>query len=424
MSELFKPESEEALLSILVRNPEKLYEVGTLKSEFFTSFQTRATFNALSQMISEGLVPDRGLLLDRLVRTNELDAVGTGFIDKLINSEHSSVNFKEYAKNVVDSFIAKNLMGMGPQIHEWLNHNQDVYSVVGKVSENLSALMSHGLVNATKTVGEWGQTYIEEFKERVKNPGNRFHTTGFPRINALTGGIAPGDLWIIAARPSMGKSSWIVNSVLESAKQGLTSLVFSKEMNAESLVDRMVSIETGLNLHNVRNGIVMPNQVDKVVKAVKGFSDLPIILDSNFMGNIDYVGSVIRKYNHRQKIDLVYVDYAQLLAERGDNSTHELGRIVRNLKLMAEDMGLGIHLASQLNRLVELRDNKRPILSDLRQSGNLEEDSDLVAFLYRDEKYNSNSDFKGKMEYIIRKQRNGATGTVTLNFDENTTKIY
>jgi replicative DNA helicase len=166
-----------------------------------------------------------------------------------------------------------------------------------------------------------------------------------------------------------------------------------------------------------------PEQLEKIGESAKRIKELPIYIDSCFTADIGYLDTTIRKYRQLHNIDTVYVDYVQLMAERNEQSTHEIGRISRRLKLLANELGIGAVLLSQLNREVEHRDDRRPIMSDLRQSGNLEEDADLIAGLYRDEYYFKDSPNKGTIEFIIRKQRNGPIGTIYLNFVDTTNVV-
>jgi len=162
--------------------------------------------------------------------------------------------------------------------------------------------------------------------------------------------------------------------------------------------------------------------MERIIKSLDTIKEYPIYLDTKFTPSIDYIENTIRKYKRQYDIDIVYIDYIQILAERDSNSTHELGKFSRRLKLLAVELDIAIVIVSQLNRLVEIRDDKHPILSDLRQSGNLEEDADVVIGLYREKYYVKNSKSDG-IEHIIMKQRNGPTGTLMLKFNEETNRI-
>jgi replicative DNA helicase len=209
----------------------------------------------------------------------------------------------------------------------------------------------------------------------------------------------------------------LCNSILEDGKNNVPVLFFEKEMNYQSLVERLVAIDSGVSIQNIRLGILDKKQVDKIGESMRKIREYPIFIDTTFNSDIHYLESTIYKYKATKNIGVVYLDYLQLMAERDDNQTHELGRISRACKLLANDQGICIIGASQLNRGVEMRDNKRPMMSDLRQSGNLEEDADFVVALYRDEYYDKETKYKNLMEFIILKARNGPVGTITLKFD-------
>jgi Replicative DNA helicase len=240
----------------------------------------------------------------------------------------------------------------------------------------------------------------------------------------VVGGVAKGDLWIIGARPSMGKTALMCNSALQTARKGTKVLLLSLEMSRQAIIERMLAIETGIPVFNLRLGILDQKDVDKITATVNEIKNLPIFINTKFVPDLSYVESIIRNKKSSENIDIVYLDYIQLLTARDEDSTQELGRISQKLKMLARDLDIGVCILSQLSRDLEKRPSKRPVMSDLRQSGYLEEDADLVAFLYRDEVYNPNTEFKNVMEFIIRKQRNGSIGTIPLTFESETNKIY
>ncbi len=227
------------------------------------------------------------------------------------------------------------------------------------------------------------------------------------------------DLWVVAGRPGMGKSAFMCNSVLS----GVPSLIFSLEMSKESLMYRLISMTSGVPIFNLRLGRLTQEELDKVADAVKELKNLPIYIDTTFMTSVDSVVSLTKKYNRLYGIKVVHLDYVQILADRSAEATHEIGRISRAMKNLAHDLNIASVVYSQLNRNVEAREDKRPMLADLRQSGNLEEDADVVTFLYRDEMYNPNTKFKHVLELLVKKQRNGPTGVVTTLFNDQTNKI-
>ncbi|HAQ02978.1 TPA: hypothetical protein DCQ22_03755 [Candidatus Nomurabacteria bacterium] len=221
----------------------------------------------------------------------------------------------------------------------------------------------------------------------------------------------------------MAKTGLALNIILENAENNVPTLLFSKEMSKQPLIERMLAIKTGLPIFNIRMGLLKQPELDILYEATKELKEQPIHIDLSFSSNIDQMEAVIRKYKSIHDIKVAYIDYIQLMVERDTNQTQELGRVSRKLKLMANTLDMTIVSMSQLNREVEHRDNKRPVMSDIRQCGNLEEDADFVVGLYRDEYYNKDSKDKGKLEFIILKQRNGPTGTTILKFNQENNQI-
>jgi replicative DNA helicase len=212
------------------------------------------------------------------------------------------------------------------------------------------------------------------------------------------------------------------NAALGSAKIGNPCLVFSYEMTKQQLIERLLAIETGLSILDIHLGLVDNKGVEKIRATVDLIKNLPLYIDA-FPGDINYIVSTIKRYHKTHGIKIVYIDYIQLMAERGDDQTAELGRISRKLKLLAKELGIAIIVFSQLNREVEKSDDKRPLASHLRQSGNLEEDADKVVMLYRDVVYNPQTKNPHEMEFIIRKNRQGPIGTIALIFYETSNRI-
>ena len=204
---------------------------------------------------------------------------------------------------------------------------------------------------------------------------------------------------------------------------GIPSLLISREMRRKSLVHRILAIETGIPIYNIHLGMLNQKQLDLIAEKIREIKDYPIHIDTNFSGNLNYVFSTIRRYKKIYGIRVAHIDYLQLLVERSTEMRHDLGQATRGLKLLAEEIEVCSVAYSQLNRELERRPEKRPILSDLKESGTLEDDADVVMFLYRDELYNKDSRHKGELEHIVAKQRNGPIGMVVSTFDKETNRI-
>lgn len=422
---LFSTESEQAVLSLLLDYPQKIYEVINLRPEVFSSLPHRALFSCMQELSEQGLLPEVVLLEEHLKDTGTLESIGgSEYLKFLASMDHPEDNFKRFESIVVDNYKARSILGMVAKIPSMLQHSNNVSSVMEFVRSGLEKLTTSGGRELTTLVKNVIPDVWENIKVRLSNPGVRGFHTGFPDIDNHTGGINPGELWIIASRTSHGKTSWICNSILRSTQiNGTIPLVFSKEMNTQSFMERLISIETGVPLSAIRQGLLNQTSIDLLSKGISEIGKLPIVLDANFSADLHYITNTIRKFVRSNKVNVVYIDYVQLIAKRSSQSVHELGEISRTLKILCNELDIGIYLISQINRNVEYRDDKRPSLSDLRQSGNLEEDADLVAMLYREEMYNETSSNKGDMEFIIRKNRNGPMGTIMLKFDKETTRI-
>lgn len=426
-TELFQHESEIAVLSILLNDPNKVFDATVLRPEYFSSTQHQLIYDTIQELSRESLVADYKLVWDRAIKKGVGDAVGgVEYLKRLVNAGYNAGNLSEYVSNILESNVARHLLMIGPKVKNSIDKGENVYGVVDEVSRALSELVNKGTTDSTHSVDSLSTKYIEDIEERMSDPGGRFMTTGFRTVDNFLGGVLPGELWIIAARPAMAKSSTVTCSMMNTAKAGIPSLLFSKEMSWDSLMDRMVSVDSGVPLYDIRMGAIEKGSENhkKVMDSINRLKTLPMFVDTNFNSDINFITSVIRRYHTKHGVKMFYLDYVQLMVERDEASTHELGRISKALKLLALELDIGIVLVSQLNRSVEARNDKHPILSDLRQSGNLEEDADVVVFLYRDEYYYPDSPHRGVLEYLVRKMRNGGIGTIALQFDAKTTKVH
>jgi len=232
-----------------------------------------------------------------------------------------------------------------------------------------------------------------------------------------------GELWVVAGRPGMGKTAYFCNAMLKQGASNIPLLMFSLEMKKGPLVERMLAIETGISSNDMRMGMLNQEKIDALSDKIKEIKDYPIHIDSNYFSDINYIVTTARRYKALHGIEVIYLDYLQLLAERTSDATNEIGRITRALKLLANDIDVSIVMGSQLSRGVEARPDKRPQLQDLRQSGNIEEDADIVLGLYRDVLYNKKTSDKDLLELLLLKHRNGPTGMLPVGFEQELTRM-
>jgi replicative DNA helicase len=423
--DLFNTENEVAVLSILLSEPDKIFELDHLKTFMFSSSVHQILFETLTELSRQGTIPEVTLLKAYLSQTGKLDKHGgVAYLEHLKSRTFNSENLLDFERLIVNSFKGKSLLELSSKIPGLVMGGNSVDGIIDDTRVSLDALSETTGYEDTEHISKILRRSFEDIVKRVENPGVSGVPIGIKDIDTNLGGIVPGEVWIVASRPSMGKSAVMCNSSLATARKGNSNLIFSYEMPKNTLIDRFLALETKIGISDIRLGTLNQKQMDELSDAIKVIDALPIYIDTNFSGNIGYLASTIRRYHRLHDTKIVYLDYIQLMAERDTNATNELGQISRELKLLANNLGIAIIIFSQLNRLLEARPDKRPILSDLRQSGNLEEDADVAAFLYRDEYYNKETKDIGVLEFIIRKNRNGPIGTIPLMFEPTTTYIY
>ena len=422
---LFSLESEIAVLSILLQNPDLIHSSNGLRFYMFSSSTHRALFEEMESLRSRQQTPEPNLIFVSLDTKGELDKIGgKRYLDVLLAKEVNPSTFTEFVEIVVASYKARQLLELAGNIQRDKMNPSNVDEFIMSTKRGLDSITQVKSSLEVAHISELVRSAYEEIKSRRDKPGIRGTTWGSPRLDEATGGKSPGDLWIVGARPGMGKTALVCNSVLEDGKAGVPSLLIEREMRYQELLERLVSIDTGINNTKIRLGTISDDEVDVIYKSFEKIQKYPIYLDTNFrVSDPIYLESTISRYVNNFGVKTVYLDYVQLATERDEGQTQEIGRLTRMFKLLCNELGICSILLSQLNRNVEMRDNKRPMLSDLKMSGALEEDPDFVVGLYRDEHYNPETKNKGLMEYIVLKHRNGPPGTVTLNFNGPTSKI-
>jgi replicative DNA helicase len=422
--ELFSTEAELAILNIILQNPATVYNLSSLKNYMFSSTPNQLIFTTVEELLAQNLVPEVNLIDSFLKSKGRSEKVGgREYLSYLEKQAYNPENLREFERQIIDSFKARSLINMATSVSPTLMENQDVDGVISSIRTTLDNLTSASGGDATSDLGTVLKESWEDINERIKNPGITGVTTGIHDIDLVTGGLAEGDLCFIAGRPGMGKTAMMCNMMLKQAKVGIPVLMFSLEMSKKTLAERLISLETGINSFNIRLGTLNNAQLNQISDAIRAIKGLPIYIDSSFAGSLSYILTTARKFSRNNNVKVCYLDYIQLLADRGSEATHELGSISRSLKLLAKELENSWVVGSQFNRLLETREDKRPQLSDLRQSGNLEEDADLVIGLYRDVMYNRDTKDKNVMESIILKQRSGPRGMLPLKFEEETGRI-
>lgn len=422
---VFSQEPEIAVLSIILRNPAADLDLGNLRFFMFSAIPMQIIMQEIESLLEKQYPPEPELLVHSLEASGNLDRVGgRDFITYLLSVDKFSFDtFGQYREFVIAAYKARSLIATTSSIKPESITLDSVDDTILSIRRALDSLLENSGGSSTVHVGDNVKKALDEIISRTSSPGIRGFSWGISDIDVATGGKSVGDLVIIGGRPGQGKSAFICNSILEDGRNGVPALIFQREMNYQATLERLVAIDTGISLQNIRLGILTSEQVKHIAESLGKIKKYPIYIDTSYNSDLHYLQSTITKYKKLHGLKMVYVDYLQILADRGDNQTQELGRISRLLKLNALDNDLCMVAGSQFNRSLESRDNKRPMMSDLRQSGNLEEDADFVVGLYRDEYYNKDTRYKNMMEYIILKSRNGPVGTITLKFEPESNRV-
>lgn len=423
---LFSTEPETAVLSILLKNPEKAYDLDGLKPFMFSADAQKLVFDSIHNLSLEGYVPERSLLESHLESRGVLDrAGGSEYLDYLTKQTFDEANLREFTRIIENSYKARSILSLSSKIPDMVLSSQNVDSVLYQIRNSIEKITEYTNGEGTFKIGDLLPQVWEELDKRVKNPDitGGGSTTGFNDIDLVIGGYRKGDLIIIAGRPGSGKTAWLLNSALKAAKKGVSSLIFEHEMSKQAMVERMLASECGIPIIDIRLGKLDQKKVDRILEALESFKSLPIYIDTTFGSDIEYLKSTTKKFHKLHGINVVFADYLQLMVPRTSTMRHELGTATRDMKILATQLEITMVAGSQLSRAVELRDDKRPILSDLRESGNIEEDADIVGFLYRDVMYHSDTKYKDALEFNISKHRNGPVGMIPLKFTAETNLI-
>ncbi len=423
-------EAEECILGGILLDPDAMARVIDLIT--IDAFYVEAhgkIYEATLQLHFQGQPTDFVTVTSWLKDHHLLDEIGgTAKIGQLIDRTVSAVNIDRYAAIVMDKYIRRQLIKAGHEIVE-LGHDttQDLETVLDESEQKVFRLSQkrpqEGLIPIADTLV---QTFseLEKLYQKTASPGL---ATDFYDIDAMTGGLQRSDLIIIAGRPSMGKTAFGLSLGLSVArKHNLPVAMFSLEMSKEQLVLRLLASEAEIDSNRLRTGHFSQHELEPLNIAMADLSTLPIYMDDAANITVMQIRSQVRRLQSENKgeMGLVLIDYLQLMEGGGDNRVQELSKITRALKGLAREINAPVIALSQLSRAVESRNNKRPMMSDLRESGSIEQDADLIMMLYRDEYYNPDTHDRGIAEINIVKHRNGPTGVRQLLFRPEYTKFF
>lgn len=420
-------EAEQSIIGGLMLDNQAWDKVSTklCEADFYRT-EHRILFRSIAALVKRDQPFDVVTLLDALKSHNELDdAGGEAYLFELANNTPSVANVSAYADIVREKSVQRQLIAVATEIAD------SAYNPSGRqVPELLDMAETKVFAIGEQTGGDGGPENIKSILVRtVEKIDALYHNgdaitglaTGLSDLDEMTSGLQPSDLIIVAGRPSMGKTTLVMNMAEHAAiKSGKPVLVFSMEMPSDSLAMRMMSSLGRIDQHKIRTGKLDDDDWPRVTSAVHMLSEAPLFIDDTPALSPSEMRARARRLAKEQgNIGLIVVDYLQLMKVPGfnaENRTAEISEISRSLKSLAKELQVPVIALSQLNRSLEQRSDKRPVMSDLRESGAIEQDADLICFIYRDEVYNEDSPDKGTAEIIIAKQRNGPIGKVRVAF--------
>lgn len=414
-------EAERSVVGSMMMDSEAVITASEIvtKDDFYGK-QYGILFEAMVELYSDGKPIDLVTLQDKLKEKNvppELSSVE--FIGDILASVPTSTNIKSYAGIVKDKSTLRRLIKTNEEIENmcYLGNEpvDDIMDLTEKKIFNLLQLKPGGDFVPIKDVVIEALEHIEK-SSRMKGSVTGL-PTGFTDLDVKTSGFHGSELILVAARPAMGKTAFVLNIAQYMAfRKNITVAIFSLEMPKEQLVNRLFSLESHVDSQKIRTGNLEDGDWENLIESAGVIGKSNLIIDDTGGITVSELRSKCRKYKLEHNLGIIIIDYLQLMSggKRTESRQNEVSEISRSLKALARELDVPIIALSQLSRAVEGREDKRPMLSDLRESGAIEQDADVVMFLYRDEYYNKDSDKKGIAEVIISKQRSGATGTVEL----------
>ncbi len=423
-------EAEQAVLGAILLNSDALITtMERVTSDDFYRGAHQRIFGAMIELAEENEPVDLITLTARLQDKQQLEDIGgVTYLSELANAVPTAANVDYYAAIVEEKSMLRRLIRAATQIvSNGYASSDDVGALLSEAEARILEISQRRSSSGFVSIRD----VLMEVFERVEflyshKGGSTGIPTGFVELDRMTSGFQRSDLIIVAARPSVGKTAFALNiaqNVGVRAKE--TVAIFSLEMGAAQLVQRMICAEANVDASRMRTGFLEGDDWEKLTMAIGALSEASIYIDDSPSITVAEIRAKCRRLKKEKGLGMILIDYLQLIHGRGkgDNRQQEVSEISRTLKQIARELNVPVIALSQLSRGVEQRQDKRPMMSDLRESGSIEQDADIVAFLYRDDYYNKESEKKNIIEIIIAKQRNGPVGTVELAFLKNYNKF-
>jgi replicative DNA helicase len=423
-------EAEEAVVGAVLINPEVYYDVAQfLQADDFYIHRHRWIWEAF-QRLHEGRIPvDLLTVAEELDRMGQLAEVGgPAYLTALVNQVPTSLHAEAYGRSVEQAAIRRRMINAANQIAA-LAYDQEsgIETVMTEAEKAVFTVSERRLRHDLQPIKQVLSEYYDRIDEISQRPEEIFGVpTGFIDLDRMLGGLQPSDLLIIAGRPGQGKSGFLLSAAKNAALTHKKHVaIFSLEMSNEQVAQRLVAQETGIDSQRLRTGKLNQDEWPHFTQAIEVLGDTHLFLDDTPAITPLQLRTKCRRLHMEHGIDLILVDYLQLMGgdQRTENRVQEVSYISRNLKVLARELNVPVLAAAQLSRAVEQRSDKRPVLSDLRESGSLEQDADIVMFIYRPDQYEKDTVKQNVAEIIIAKHRNGPVGSVELIFRESLAKF-
>jgi replicative DNA helicase len=423
-------EAEQSVLgAVLLDNHALNRAMELLTSEDFYREAHRRIFNAIIELNDRNEAIDLVTLTEALRRRNDLDGVGgAAYLTELVNTVPTSANISHHAKIVHEKSLLRQLVQTSTEIAtRGYESTERIEELLDYAEQRIFGISDSKMKSPFHPIREIVKESFEMIERRYEQKENVTGApTGIPELDNLTAGLHPGDLIIVAGRPSMGKTAFALNIAQHAAiEKRLPVAIFSLEMAREQLAIRMLCAEARVDAHKLRSGYLGAADWPKLTAAAGRITEAPIFIDDSAALSVLELRAKARRLSRDQNLAVIIVDYLQLMRGRGtaDNREQEISEISRSLKALAKELRVPVIALSQLSRAVESRTDRRPQLSDLRESGAIEQDADVVMFVFREEVFKPTEENRNMAKIIISKQRNGPTGDVDVVFLKEYTRF-
>lgn len=426
----FSQEAEEAVIGSVLMNPAAYVQLASfLHADDFYLVRYQHIWRAFERISENNMPIDMLVLVEVLENMGKLDDVGgQAHLIQLASNTPSAYNAEIYGRIVERASIRRRLIMAADDIRKMaMNEDSTLESVLSEAEARLFSVSDIQTRRSFVPMWQALSDYYDRMEQLLSRRGQALGVpSGFRDLDLLLGGFQKSDLLVFAGRPGMGKTSFLLTVALNAARVGARVAIFTMEMGVEQIVQRMVSMESRINVQKLRLANLTPQEGARFTEVIGRLSHLAIYIDDTPALTPLDIRTKARRLYHEQGLDMIIVDYMQLMSGgRGleNNRVQEISYISRSLKELARELNVPLISAAQLSRAVEQRQDKRPLLSDLRESGSIEQDADIVMFLYRDEMYNEATEYPGQADIIVAKHRNGPTGVVSLYFEKELTRF-